>query len=207
MKVISKRMKESLSKESKLLPVVPPDNGKQEVQTPLRHPSELPPAVQVKHAKYQLKKVKFDWKVKRHQDLASGIKERPIDVRLLFWCSDWFGRFLVWFVHSYTGSREFLSAHRAGYCSKVVREEREAVCGVKVCSSAFIFDSAEFCVSCNCSLWSLAKLRHKRRLAKLACPEGKYGKSKGWLGRCVSCLARKSSRESKRRKTVKRRKR
>lgn len=204
MKAISGRLKKSLNEQPKVLPIKRDTDNGREVQAPMRHPSELPPAVRVKQAKYQVRQLKFEWKVKRHQNLISRIKQQPIDVRFFFWFVDITERFLVWGIQSYAGSREFLSAHRAGYCSKKDREGREKVCGVN-CSSAFTFDSAEFCVSCNCGLWSLAKLPHKRKLAKLGCPEGKYGKTKGWIGRCVNCLARKSSRESKRGKTTRRR--
>lgn len=206
MRAISKKLKKSLDKQPEpLLVRRKPSNGKQEVQTPIRHPSEFPPAVRVKQAKYQLKQLKFEWRLNRHQNLSSRIKQKPVDVRLFFWFVDTSEKFLVWGVQSYAASREFISAHRAGFCSKKDVEEREAVCAINVCSSAFTFDSSEFCVSCSCGLWSLAKLKHKRKLAKHTCPERKYEKKKGWFGRCLNCLARKSSRGSKKGKTTRRR--
>lgn len=48
MRAISKSLKKSLDKQSEQLPPrIKPSNGNQ-VQTPMRHPSELPPAVRVK---------------------------------------------------------------------------------------------------------------------------------------------------------------
>lgn len=199
-----KGLKNSLAKQSEGLPTVKPSNGKQKTPEPARHPSELPMPVRVKHVKHQLKQVKFDWKAKKHMNLAAGIKSRPIDVRLFFFIADQLGNFIVFLIHFYAGSREFVSAHRGGYCSIKDIEERESVCGIQNCPSAFVFNKAEFCVSCSCGLWALAKLEHKRKLAKLACPEGKYGKKKGWLGRFINYLPRKSSRESRKSKRQKR---
>lgn len=149
--------------------------------------SDLPPSTpenqfeEVQKLSSQLKRAKMVKFLDSHRRLMSELTKRPLDVRIIVHITNWFGHLLVKLVHLYANSREFVTAHQHGFCSKVIQAARLEKCAS--CNWSYEYREAKYCRGCNCPAWPASRLSHKVKLAGFACPVGKFGKARGWTKR------------------------
>lgn len=189
--------KKQLQVQSKQQAPPKPGNGKQIVQKPTYQPQETPRSerkpielslleltkVELVVAKKKLKRVKYVDFMRRHNRFIDEIAEKPVDVRFLAIVIGWFGGFVVRRVHTYANGREFLLAHRGGFCNIKVRKARKRKC--KPCEWSYKKIESEYCRGCDCGETRISNLDYKRRLAKFLCPKKKFKIAPGWLSRVM----------------------
>ena len=169
--------------------VAPPPNGKQQPVPAERDTQRtaIDPVAQAKDgiraAKQTYKQMKRTRFTQRHQRLMRGLPDEPIDIRALAYSVNTLGFVTVWLTHLYVNVRHCTAAHRAGFCMAAVRDERKTECAT--CDWGYTVKDAAYCKGCNCGHWIGARRTHKLRLAKFACPQGKFGMAAGWLRRGI----------------------
>lgn len=114
----------------------------------------------------------------------------PFDLRFIRWTHHQIVtprrivRFLLWgfriATYMYLMPRSFLAAELGPRVGDSDYEERNQICAM--CESR----TGDYCKSCHCPKWPLARLRHKNRLKNWLCPKQRHPGDYPQYG-CVGC--------------------